>query len=358
MIKKTGLVFAILLYFNAAFGQVGIKFETTSHSFGKIREIDGAAECIFRFKNSGNEALIIQNVKASCGCTVPEWPKEPISPGDTGIIKAIFNTNNRPGGFNKSITVVANTEPSTHVLTFSGFVIAKQQTINEGFPYQSGMLRFSTDSINFGTVSIGEEFAKQVEVYNAGNQKISFSQPETPKHIRIEYSTAVLEPGALGIVSFIYSPALKNEYGEVSDEFVLVTNDEENKKKQFKIAAEIIDAKVKVTSEPIAKNEGLKISTTAILLDTVKAGEIINKEFEIKNTGKEDRQIRKISTPGHIKIDQNKAVALKPGQKLKVKISYNSKGKVGVESSFIKIYSDDPETPVISIPVKGEVIKK
>jgi hypothetical protein len=59
------------------------------------------------FKNTGNEPLIITNAKGSCGCTVPDWPKEPIAPGATGVIKVRYDTN-RPGPINKSVTISTN----------------------------------------------------------------------------------------------------------------------------------------------------------------------------------------------------------------------------------------------------------
>lgn len=361
MMRKIGTLLAVLLTFNVAFGQTEIRFLNTTHSFGKIRELDGVAECSFKFVNAGKEPLKIQNVQASCGCTVPEWPKEPLNPGDTGTIKALYNTNNRPGGFTKSVTVTANTQPASHVLSFSGFVVAKQQTLTEDFPYQVGSVRFSSETVTLGAVSVKDTVTKELEVFNHSDAKIAFSQDvQAPKHIKIEFSDAVVSPGSLGKIKIIYLPALKNEYGEVSDELVLVTNEDENKKKKFTISAEITDARLDTagsTSTSGSGKYGLTISLAEVLLDTVKAGSTVQREFEIKNNGKQDLIIRKISSPGHIKVDQNKGSTLKPGQKLKIKLTYNSKGKIGAESSVIKIYSNDTQSPVVVVPVKGEVVK-
>lgn len=73
----------------------------------------------FRFKNTGTKPLVIQDVKASCGCTVPAPPKEPIAPGQEGEIKASFNSQGRPGMNNKTLTVYANTGSAEHRLSFS-----------------------------------------------------------------------------------------------------------------------------------------------------------------------------------------------------------------------------------------------
>ena len=84
-----------------------IKFTEQTHNYGTIQK-GGDGNCEFTFTNEGNEPLILSNVKASCGCTVPTWTKEPIMPGKTGTIKVRYNTNGAVGRFEKTITVTSN----------------------------------------------------------------------------------------------------------------------------------------------------------------------------------------------------------------------------------------------------------
>jgi len=93
-----------------------------SHNFGDVPEA-GQIEHVFKFKNTGIEPLVLSDVRASCGCTTPSWPKEPVMPGETKDIKVQYNTAGRPGNFNKTITITSNaTEPTTR-LTITGNVI-------------------------------------------------------------------------------------------------------------------------------------------------------------------------------------------------------------------------------------------
>lgn len=82
-------------------------------------------EIIYRFKNSGQEPLIIKDVRPSCGCTVAEKPLEPIAPGKEGTITAVFDSQNKPGPAHKTITVMANTNPPNYALTFNVMVNKK-----------------------------------------------------------------------------------------------------------------------------------------------------------------------------------------------------------------------------------------
>ena len=100
----------------------GIAFETTDHDFGTIPQgSDGTYEFVFR--NTGKDPLILQNVRSSCGCTVPEWPKEPISKGEEGKIKVRYNTR-ITGSFSKSISVYSNAGNTPVVLIIKGKVEA------------------------------------------------------------------------------------------------------------------------------------------------------------------------------------------------------------------------------------------
>ncbi len=85
-----------------------ILFENYEHNFGDINEKDGKVSHKFSFKNDGDQPLLILSVKPSCGCTTPNWSKNPIKPGDEGFIIAEYNPKGRPGVFRKSLNVVTN----------------------------------------------------------------------------------------------------------------------------------------------------------------------------------------------------------------------------------------------------------
>lgn len=95
------------------------------YNFGEVGEGD-IVEFNYRFKNTGNKPLVVTDVHASCGCTVPEKPEEPIKPGETGFIKVKFNSANRPGQASKSITVNSNANPPFPTLILKGDVIGKE----------------------------------------------------------------------------------------------------------------------------------------------------------------------------------------------------------------------------------------
>jgi hypothetical protein len=123
----------------AASAQSGpiMSFENTTLDYGNIEK---GSEPIrkFKFTNTGNEPLIIKNAKGSCGCTVPTYPKEPIMPGESNVIEVRYDTN-RPGAFNKTITLTTNEASDTKTLTIKGDV--KTTPGQEAVPSGTGGLK-------------------------------------------------------------------------------------------------------------------------------------------------------------------------------------------------------------------------
>ena len=107
----------------SSFPEISFDFET--YNYGEV--VDGdLVEVDFNFTNSGKSDLIIFNASASCGCTVPEYPKnENIKPGDTGTIKVMFDTANKPGKQMKTVTLSTNTSAGKKIIRINGFVLNK-----------------------------------------------------------------------------------------------------------------------------------------------------------------------------------------------------------------------------------------
>jgi len=130
--KNLFLILLPFLLFNALYAQekkapienkfqAEIKFEEELFDFGTIKEGEIVTK-EFRFTNVGDSILLIKDVKTSCGCTVTEWPKGIIKPGESEVIKVIFNSAGKPGRNRKSIVVISNSKKGNVTITISGTV--------------------------------------------------------------------------------------------------------------------------------------------------------------------------------------------------------------------------------------------
>ena len=159
---KNLLVVAFTFLSISLFGQIEkgakIQFNKETHDYGTI-PFSGDPYCTFEFKNTGNEALLITEARGSCGCTVPEWPKEPIAPGASGSIKVTYDTK-RVGSFQKSVTITSNAinEP-TKVINIKGEVLPQdaQEVLNPAMSTDGIYAEFNTTK---GTIICMLEYKK------------------------------------------------------------------------------------------------------------------------------------------------------------------------------------------------------
>ncbi|MBI2281186.1 MAG: DUF1573 domain-containing protein [Bacteroidetes bacterium] len=101
--------------------KTSIKFADMSHNFGEINQ-ESKNTHVFKFTNTGNQPLIIENATGSCGCTVPTFPKEPIAPGKTGEIEVVYSPGQQQGEQMKTVSITANTDPIVTTLNISAKV--------------------------------------------------------------------------------------------------------------------------------------------------------------------------------------------------------------------------------------------
>ncbi len=127
-VKKENVVKAEERDNSISLGAPTISFDKEEFDFGTVKEGD-VVKTTFVVTNTGKSDLVITNAQASCGCTVPVWPKEPIAPGKTGDIQVSFNTSGKPNKQSKSITLTTNTEKGREVVKISGMVTPKKKTV-------------------------------------------------------------------------------------------------------------------------------------------------------------------------------------------------------------------------------------
>jgi hypothetical protein len=123
-INKENLEVAKQRDYNLNEGAAALTFSKKEHDFGTINEGD-IVETTFSFKNTGKTELIITNATATCGCTVPEWPREPIVVGGSGEIKVKFNSSGKPNNQRKTVTLTTNTAQGKETVVIKAQVIPK-----------------------------------------------------------------------------------------------------------------------------------------------------------------------------------------------------------------------------------------
>ena len=160
-----GILFAISSI--SAQNNAQISADELIYNFGTIGESDGLASHIFTIKNTGNGPLVITRITASCGCTQPEWSKEPIAPGKTGEVKVTYNPKGRPGPFYKTIAIYSNGKKGSFSIGIKGNVTPKEAQPILVYPYSIGDLKLQTKNILYSTVRPEETLGEKINIINS-----------------------------------------------------------------------------------------------------------------------------------------------------------------------------------------------
>ena len=222
---KKLLTLCLLAFAFTARAQAVLQFETDSHDFGKVAE-GTIATYEFKFKNTGNQPVVIANVQASCGCTTPDWTKTPVLPGKSGIIKAMYSSAGRPGVFNKTVTVTSNAAEPSKVLSIKGSVLTKDEikpTLTPAQLAQSPHLVLSASSHDFGKMEVGQQPTARFTVRNTGKSELVLGTLTAGCYcVGYKNSPAPIAPGQSAVVELLYS---QRQLGQVSDVVTITSND-------------------------------------------------------------------------------------------------------------------------------------
>lgn len=226
--KNLASLFLALVLSAASFGaraQGVMTFEKETHDFGNVAEGTMATH-EFKFRNTGNQPIIIANVQASCGCTTPDWTKTPVMPGKNGIIKAMYSSAGRPGIFNKTVTVTSNATTPSSVLTIKGNVLNKDEvkaTLTPAQLAQSPRLVLDRTAHDFGKIEAGQQPVARFTVRNTGKQDLVLGTLTSSCNC-VGYKTtpAPIKPGQSLALELIYA---QRTVGTASDAVTIGSND-------------------------------------------------------------------------------------------------------------------------------------
>ena len=334
-----------------------IQFEKMDHNFGKIKEEGGPANYNFKFTNTGKIPLIIQGVNASCGCTTPEWSREPILPGKTGFIKVSYNPVQRPGVFTKSITVNANVPKSSRVLTISGDVIPKVLSNEDLFPVNYGNLRLRSGELSFVKIKDNEIKTDTLQFYNSGTIPVSVKFKIIPPHISIKTIPAIIPPKSTGFFLITFDATKKPAFGYVTNRIYLTFNNQDKYEHAILVSAIIEENFSRLSADDMANAPRIEYSSRTFDFGEISEGKKADYTFKIMNKGKRDLIIRNVTASCSCATGQPALDTIPPGGTTEMRVTFDSRGKVGMQNKIITVISNDPGHATTTLRVMGNVRK-
>jgi hypothetical protein len=336
-----------------------IQFNSEIYDFGTINFGKQKVNATFIFTNNSDIDFTIRDVRASCGCTVPSWPQNPIKPGMTGVITATFDPSNLAGEVDKSIEIFGNfSKIMSKLLYIRGTILEPKTTdVNQRYPGQFGYITQSRNTLGFGNVTDQTEVSATVLFANEYNLPLKFTGiDKSPDYIDISFSNMEIQPGDTIAVTMTLKGAQVKKLGLINTEVVLNTNDRFFKQKGIRVAFNITKDFSSLSKKERKQAPKLQLSQKQFDFGTLKEGAKKTISFKVTNNGKTPLEFLKVSTTcgcAALHLDNG---PLAPGESRMAEISFDSIFITGATQKEITLFTNDPNNHVVNLLVIAEVV--
>lgn len=350
-----GRVIRILIFFFLA--EIGNAYDVhaqklvflhTKFDFGEIPESGTIISHSFRFGYSGKTKLTALKGETSCECVSVEIFGAPFEDGDSGWVKIVFDPFSRPGPFEFNIFVKADN--ITEKLEIQGWVMPKDFTQRELYPFESGSIRWKTDHLIFGKMQEAGKDTLVTNLYNQGLKVIKLDSKNSivPRFLKVIPASTIILPGTEISVTVVYDAALRKSWGYVQDTITLITSDGAQPRKILIVSADIQQDLKNILPEtkPV-----IVLAQTEITAGKISRSNPKDVEFFIKNSGKGNLLLRRIYSKSEFIAVGNYPAFISPGKEVSVKVRCSCGPAKGEMDKTLFIISSDPESPVIAVKV-------
>lgn len=332
-------------------GQQALSFENPTRDFGTIREADGPVSHTFTGVNRSDKPLVILDVVTSCGCTVPRFSKQPILPGGKTEITVTYDPANRPGIFNKDLTVYSSERKKIATLTVQGSVTPRPKSLEELYPIDAGGgLRLTTTLNAFAYLYPGHPVQGAIGYVNDSRRTIRLELRPTAASglLRTEAPTTIA-PGERGSINVSYLiPAEQPRYGTVRDAQEIFVDGRSN-------GTALVTHGIGVDPRPApdAAAPRSEYSTQILKFGPVKHSASIRKlPVMLSNTGNAELIVRAVEGKGEVATTFAPGLRIAPGETFRGEVLFDPRTQeYGVMSEHLVVITNDPVRPMRRIRV-------
>ncbi|MCU0473610.1 MAG: DUF1573 domain-containing protein [Bacteroidales bacterium] len=355
--KKLILLFSIVTLTISLYAQPEMKLSAQDHDFGTFKEEAGPQSYDFLVTNTGNAPLVIQKIVTSCGCTNPDWTREPIPAGGKGKITARYDPKDRPGKFNKTLSVYTNSKPEIVVMAIRGEVVPREKTVEDLYTFPVGSVRFESNHLAFTNIKKTEKKIRVMQLINTSAVPVKVEFDQLPVHLSLKATPETLKPGQKGIIEGTFDATKNPGWGNLSDMVKIKLNGVVQENVYYYVSVNLVEDFSSLSKEDLENAPVFKVDATTVDLGKMPGSTAKEVEFKFTNTGKKDLILRHVrSTCGCTAVQQGpKGVGFKPGESGSIKAVFNSGGYKGKVTKVIYVYSNDPKNSEVALMLTADV---
>lgn len=355
----TALITTLILFF-ACGNKVnkGLVVVAKTYSFDTIAPSKEFVSIYHHIINKTDKPWKPDTIFSNCECLSSFYKREEIKPGDTLTIMTHLYSAYEEGAFNKTITVKTGLKGADAEirLLVTGFIDASLLPADKRFTSQVGDLWFKSTAFDFGTLTQGQIGSTGGQVYNAGEEPITFiGIAYLPQFIQFDFFPRTIQPGEVAEIKALYNAKLNPEIGRIKLTMKFLTDKDSTNGVIVNVLADVKEDFSTLTAEERKNVPQLFAADTFYTYGEIKEGEVIKHEFTIENRGARELIIHKIESGcGCTAVAAGKRV-LAPGEKVNINATFNSRNKTGNSRIYIRVVTNDPNKPYQYLVLDGEV---
>jgi len=354
--KKSLLLVCILTasFYLQAQMNPGVKFTKLIHDFGGVKEESESVSAVFSFKNTSNNPIRIVKVETSCGCTKPLYTMDSIMPGDTGFVKAIYETRGRSGDFHKNLFVHFTNEAYYQSLTIKGYVIPEANLAKKPKEYTTtySNLAFTTTIASFPNIRNTEKKEFKIKVFNYMGYPIRIYEVKSkPDYVTLDLGDSLIDVTDTLTITVKVDGTKMSQFGDLTSPISFLTDDPGADTKFIYVHTNLKEDFSKLSNKSIKNSPKLRMDTMGPLnFGKHAAGERFSYTIKMSNTGKTDLNIRKVMPSCSCVTYSIGKQVLKPGETVNLVLTIDTVNQMTAELiKYVTIVTNDPVNSEIKL---------
>lgn len=333
---------ALLCWFDASAQKISFDKETiTSNTMWKH-----PVTAVFKFKNKGNNPLVIKDVDAGCGCLTPKWTQGPIEKGESGEIVITYDAM-QLGSYDRIIEVMTNINNEPVDIRMKGKVTSgNRQTLQDIYPYSIDDIHLSTSSVEFAEVSKGDSTKASIDIYNGSQEVYTPALMHLPPYITATFEPEMIARGRKGKIELTLHGDKLNDYGLNQTNIYLAryAGDKVGTENDINVSA-ILLPDLSAQNSTVSKPR-FEISTTELYLGKIGKKKKLTGTVKIRNTGSSTLRIDRLQAFNQAIMVNLPKSEIAPGESIKMNITVQAKYlEMSKAQPRVLIITNDPNHP-------------
>ena len=354
MIRKIFALFILSVICLGTRAQAQFVVDNATNRVGEIM-FQSPKQVVFNFKNKGNRAMQIIDVKAACGCTKAEWTKGNIAPGDKGQIKVVYDAKTL-GTFTKELAVFHTASSDPTYITIEGRVVTSLLDYSGDFPIDLGNIRINKNYVEFDDVNRGDHPVAEIQVFNQERTPYRPELMHLPAYLSMESVPEVIAGGRSGKILLTLNSEKLGLLG-LNQTRVFISRfmgDKVGDDNEILVSSVLLPDLSKLTASQLERAPKMEFSHSKVSFGPMNGKSKQKQSIYITNSGKETLNIRTVQVFNQAISVSLGNRTLEPGKYTELKITVNAKYlKKAKSQPRVLLISNDPANPkqVIQVDV-------